>query len=146
MSQSSANCKHVKSSHHLPRTMTKLFRVEFHRYLDYVYDYGVLNPVFVMPPLSDCHLSHRSSALSAPREDGRMAPTGSLTFNDAPWLSTGLLNKEAVQFVHGSIDADFGTCVGVCVRWRRIQFFLANMKKCITHFLPHATIIVLGRD
>ena len=51
------------------------------------------------------------AALSAPREDGRMAPTGSLTFNDAPWLSTGLLNKEAVQFVHGSIDADFGTCV-----------------------------------
>jgi hypothetical protein len=64
-----------------------------------------------MPPLSDCHLPHHSSALSAPREDGRMAPTGSLTFNDAPWLSTGLLNKEAVQFVHGSIDADFGTCV-----------------------------------
>jgi hypothetical protein len=54
-----------------------------------------------------------SLSLSAPREDGRMAPTGTLTFNDAPWLSTGLLNKEAVQFVHGSVDAEFAATLGV---------------------------------
>ncbi len=52
-------------------------------------------------------------SLLVPKDDGQLVPIAKLTFNDAPWLSGTIMNKDAVQFVHASIGSELATALGV---------------------------------
>ena len=52
-------------------------------------------------------------SLLAPKDDGQLVAIAKLTFNDAPWLSGTIMNKDAVQFVHASIGSELAAALGV---------------------------------
>ncbi len=55
----------------------------------------------------------KSLQLLVPRADGRLVTAAKLIYNDAPWLSGSIANKDQVQFIHDSVPVDLVVPLGV---------------------------------